>query len=97
MAQRNEEIEPIRKRIVHGLTRELVSLRAWLSGVAGNSERVEMLRGERGEEILAKCADTLMTELGCGVDEPPTSKNSKIRRAARERMGLSTKDATSET
>lgn len=87
MAQRNEHTDLIRKRIVNGMGRELVSFRSWLSGVDGNALRVEMLRGERGTEILAKVADTLLTELGLGVDEPPTSKNSKVRREAAGRLG----------
>lgn len=87
MAQRNEQTDLIRKRAVNGIGRELVSFRSWLSGIEGNAPRVEMLRGDRGTEILAKLADTLLTELGLGVDEPPTSKNSKVRRAAGGKMG----------
>lgn len=97
MAQRNEEnVELIRKRVVNGLGRELASFRSWLSGLAGQSNRVEMLRGERGTEILAKAADTVLTELGLEVDLPPTEPMSKVRRAARGLLGKSSKDMASE-
>lgn len=92
MAQRNEQTELIRKRVVHGIGRELQSFRSWLSGIDGQAPRVEQLRGDRGTEILAKVSDMLMTELGLGVDEPPTSANSKIRREASGRMGPGKKD-----
>jgi hypothetical protein len=87
MAQRNEHIAYIRKRIINGMTRELVSLRGFLSSTDGNRAQVEMLRGERGTEILAKLADTLLTEFGWGVMEPPTAANSAVRRDAQGKLG----------
>jgi hypothetical protein len=84
---RNEKIDYIRKRIINGMTRELVSLRGFLSSTDGNQAQVEMLRGNRGTEILAKLADTLLTEFGWGVLEPPTSPNSKVHREAKGKLG----------
>lgn len=97
MAQRNEaQVGLIRKRVVNGIGRELASFRSWLSGLEGQGERVEMLRGERGTEILAKAADTVMTELGLGVDLPPTEPMSRVRRAAQGLLGPGKKDRASE-
>lgn len=97
MAQRNEaQVELIRKRVVNGIGRELASFRSWLSGIDGQADRVELLRGDRGTEILAKAADTVMTELGLGVDLPPTEPMSRVRRAAKGLLGPGRKEAESE-
>jgi hypothetical protein len=95
MVQRNEPVENTRRRIVNGLGRELISLRGWLADT-GQNARVDMLRGERGTEILSKVTDTLMIELGLGIDTPPTAAASKIRRVAKGVLGLSSKEMAGE-
>jgi hypothetical protein len=46
------------------MQRDLMSLRSFLAAMGGNQRVVESLRGKSGDEILARCADYVMQELG---------------------------------
>lgn len=59
-----KQVELIRKRVAQGLNAELVRLRIWMSGVAGNEEEVEKLRGKECELVLATLVESLLLHLG---------------------------------
>lgn len=89
-----KQVELIRQRVAKGLNGELVRLRIWMSGVEGNEEEVEKLRGRDCELILALLTEGLLKHLGhnaalkahSGPALKVEERHSKARRVARRLM-----------
>ncbi|HEX9384232.1 MAG TPA: hypothetical protein VF908_12575 [Gemmatimonadaceae bacterium] len=86
------QVELIRQRVAKGLNGELVRLRIWMSGVEGNEQEVEKLRGKDCELILALLTEGLLKHLGHSATRYATAgpvvdsdeRHSKARRIARQ-------------
>src|SRR5712671_5632855 len=86
------QVELIRQRVAKGLNGELVRLRIWMSGVEGNEQEVEKLRGKDCELILALLVEGLLKHLGHSATRYATAgpvvdsdeRHSKARRIARQ-------------
>ncbi len=80
-----KQVELIRQRVAKGLNGELVRLRIWMSGVEGNEQEVEKLRGKDCELILALLVEGLLKHLGpAGPVVDSDERHSKARRIARQ-------------
>lgn len=82
-----KHVELIRARILRGLVSEFVRLRVFISATEGNQEATDLLRGEKGDLLLAKTTDFIMRELGHAVETPVADKNSVVRRAVKRVRG----------
>lgn len=83
-----KQVEKVRQRIAHGLNREIVGIRSFLSLTEGNQEAIERLRGEQHELVLASLTEAVLMHLGNPPTvEPPTSPNSAARRTVRKLVG----------
>lgn len=81
-----KQVELIRQRVAKGLNGELVRLRIWMSGVEGNEEEVEKLRGKECELVLATLVESLLSHLGWSdaltTQATGRASESKARRVA---------------
>lgn len=80
-----KNVELIRARVVRGMQSELIRLRGFISGLGGNEDEVELLRGDQGLAIVAVVADTVMRELGHTTELEPDHPDSQIRDNLRTR------------
>jgi hypothetical protein len=63
-----QQVELTRKRVVSGISSEIVRLRSWISCLDGNAAAVEQLRGDPGEQLAADVTELIMTHLGHVTD-----------------------------
>ena len=59
-----KQVELVRRRVVADMSNTLVRFRSWLSCTEGNTESVDLLRGDKGEALVADLTETLMLHLG---------------------------------
>jgi hypothetical protein len=67
----------IRQRVIHGLARELGSLRVFIASTTENYDLVNRMRGDPGTALLARVADFVMSELG----DSAAAQESGVRRS----------------
>jgi hypothetical protein len=84
-------VELIRGRTLRLMMSALGNLRTLLSAIPGNEEFVERLRGKSGEEILGRCCDFVMMELGDTATGRETGgdRSRAFSRKVKGAMGLS--------
>lgn len=80
-----KQVELVRQRLVMGLSSELKRFRIWLSCVEGNGHLVERLNGAKGDDLLGKLADTVMSHLGHETEGPQTTDHRANRTQGRKR------------
>jgi hypothetical protein len=71
-----KNITLIRARI----TNDMLRLRSYISMTDGNVAVVDRLRGEEGEERIARIIAFILIELGHETDTPVEKKSSQLRR-----------------
>lgn len=84
-----KQVELVRQRVATGLHNELQRVRIWISGVEGNEDCVERLRGEALAGLLAGMTEALLTHLGHQTAlNGSNNAQAKARRVANKVAGL---------
>jgi hypothetical protein len=83
-----KQVELVRRRVVSGMSNELVRIRSWLSCTEGNADSVDLLRGEQGEALVADLTEFIMLHLGHATEvtrmhDGKNGSASQSRKAAR--------------
>lgn len=86
------EVELVRRRVSSGMVAEMTRFRVWLSMVEGNGPFADLLRGDKGDAIVAELVETVMCRLGHSTrvtnldNANPEGRASQARKVARGRM-----------
>jgi hypothetical protein len=59
-----KEVELVRRRVSSGMVAEMTRFRVWLSMVEGNGPFADLLRGDKGDAVVAELVETVMCRLG---------------------------------
>lgn len=79
-----KHVEQMRARILRCQQQAIMGIRSYASMLDGNQDVVEMLKGDKGMQLLADVTDFILERLGHKVKTPSKSPNSKTRRAAKK-------------
>lgn len=82
----------IRQAVKFLMASSLKNIRSKLSMVEGNEEHVERLRGESGEEILARCTSFVLLEIGDSSTSIESGAMRAVTRSVKGEMGLGSED-----
>lgn len=82
----------IRQSVKFLMASSLKNIRSKLSMVEGNEEHVERLRGESGDEILARCTSFVLLEIGDTSTSIETGAMRAVTRGVKGEMGLGSED-----